>query len=94
MQSTVSLDLEGVPLKRTLFLALKQLGLTYHVVDGLLIITSADSDDPSQFSPEPAGPSPMKVMERKAQRGEMSPEERKEYLGAPQGPQGDPPGPP
>ncbi len=80
LTSTVSLDLDGVPLKRTLFLALKQIGLTYHVVDGLLIITSADSDDPTLFAPEPGAPFPMKVMQRKAERGEMTPEERKEYL--------------
>ena len=39
MTSPVSLDLEGVPLKTTLRLLLKQLGLTYAVEDGLLTIT-------------------------------------------------------
>ncbi len=94
LQSTVALDLEGVPLKRSLFLALKQLGLTYHVVDGLLIITSADSDDPSQFSPEPAGPSPMKLI---GAQGPARRDESRRAEGvprAPQGPQGHPQGPP
>jgi hypothetical protein len=36
----VSLDLEGVPLKTTLGLMLKQIGLAYCVRDGVLIISS------------------------------------------------------
>src|SRR4029077_9527700 len=45
MQSPVTLDLEGVPLKNTLRLMLKQLGLTYTVKDGLMTITSETSED-------------------------------------------------
>ena len=45
MTSPVSLDLEGVPLKTTLRLMLKQLGLTYTVKDGFLMITSQESND-------------------------------------------------
>jgi len=45
MASQVTLDLEGVPLKTTLRLLLKQLGLTYTVKDGLLTITSESSED-------------------------------------------------
>ena len=45
MTSPVSLDLEGVPLKTTLRLMLKQLGLTYTVKDGFLMITSQESED-------------------------------------------------
>jgi hypothetical protein len=45
MTSPVTLDLEGVPLKTTLRLLLKQLGLTYTVKDGLLTITSESSED-------------------------------------------------
>jgi RNA polymerase sigma factor (sigma-70 family) len=41
LESTVSLDLEGVPLKTTLRLMLKQIGLAYCVRDGVLIISSA-----------------------------------------------------
>jgi TolA-binding protein len=45
MNSTVQLDLEGIPLKTTLRLALKQIGLTYKVEDGLLIIISEGSEE-------------------------------------------------
>jgi RNA polymerase sigma factor (sigma-70 family) len=40
MASPVSMDLEGVPLKTTLRLVLKQIGLAYCVRDGVLIISS------------------------------------------------------
>jgi RNA polymerase sigma factor (sigma-70 family) len=40
LKSTVSIDLDGVPLKTTLRLALKQLDLAYCVRDGVLIISS------------------------------------------------------
>ena len=43
MTSTVrNMDLEGVPLRRTLQLLLKQLDLIYFVEDGILYITSAE----------------------------------------------------
>ena len=45
MASTVTMNLEGIPLKTTLRLMLKQLSLTYTVKDGLLTITSTASDD-------------------------------------------------
>jgi hypothetical protein len=45
MTSPVTLDLEEVPLKTTLRLLLKQLGLTYTIKDGLLTITSESSED-------------------------------------------------
>src|SRR5262245_32329872 len=45
LNSTVTMDLEGVPLKTTLRLILKQLGLAYTVKDGFLMITSEDSED-------------------------------------------------
>jgi hypothetical protein len=45
LASPVTLELEGVPLKTTLRLLLKQLGLTYTVKDGLLTITSEGSDN-------------------------------------------------
>jgi len=45
MASPVTLDLEGVPLKTTLRLLLKQLGLTYTVKAGLLTITAVSSDN-------------------------------------------------
>ncbi|MDE2508784.1 MAG: STN domain-containing protein, partial [Planctomycetota bacterium] len=43
--SPVTIDLEGIPLKTTLRLILKQLGLTYTVKDGMITITSETSDD-------------------------------------------------
>ncbi len=42
LNSTVPMDLEGVPLKATLRLCLKQLGLVFRVQDGYLRITSED----------------------------------------------------
>ncbi len=45
MTSTVQLDLEGIPLRRTLQLMLQQIGLVYFVDDGLLVITSQESED-------------------------------------------------
>jgi RNA polymerase sigma factor (sigma-70 family) len=42
MSSTVRIELDGVPLKTTLRLMLKQLGLAYCVRDGVLIISSPD----------------------------------------------------
>jgi hypothetical protein len=46
MTSTVrNMDVDGVPLKTTLKLLLSQLELTYHVRNGLLTITSAESAD-------------------------------------------------
>jgi RNA polymerase sigma factor (sigma-70 family) len=50
MQSTVQINLEGVPLKDTLRLLLKQINLTYNVKDGILVITSLMADDqPTAF---------------------------------------------
>ena len=45
LTSPISIDLEGVPLKTTLRLLLKQLGLTFTVKDGFLMITSQESSD-------------------------------------------------
>jgi hypothetical protein len=39
-QSTIIVDLDGVPLRTTLRLALKQIGLAYCVRDGVLIVSS------------------------------------------------------
>ena len=44
LTSTVQMDLEGVPLRRTLELVLRQLGLIYYVFDGMLYITSEESE--------------------------------------------------
>jgi len=42
LDSTVSLDLEGIPLRTTLRLALKQLDLAYCVKDGILMISDVE----------------------------------------------------
>jgi len=44
-QSVVSLDLDGVPLKTTLYLCLKQNGLAYCIRDGVLVVTSEESQE-------------------------------------------------
>jgi hypothetical protein len=44
LNSTVSIDLEGVPLRTTLDLCLRQLGLYYRVTDGCLRINCSDSE--------------------------------------------------
>jgi hypothetical protein len=43
--SPVCINLQGVPLKTSLGLALKQLGLVYSVTEGVLLITSLSTDD-------------------------------------------------
>ncbi|HEV3163699.1 MAG TPA: sigma-70 family RNA polymerase sigma factor, partial [Isosphaeraceae bacterium] len=45
MQSPVQMDLEGVPLGRTLDLLLRQLGLEFRVQDGFVYITPQDSQN-------------------------------------------------
>ena len=76
---TISLDLEGVPLRRTLQLALKQLGLGYFVDDGILVITSQESGDQGGLEPAQIGPSPFLKKQDKMERGEMTIEEMKEF---------------
>jgi hypothetical protein len=52
LTSTVTIDLEGVPLGTTMRLCLEQLGLQYYVKDGLLRITSSDTGmSPSDDDP-------------------------------------------
>ena len=54
LNSTVTIDLAQVPLRTSLKLLLKQLGLTYQVKDGLLTITSEDSADQPFGADEPS----------------------------------------
>ena len=49
-QSPVTIDVQGVPLRTTLHLILKQLGLTYGVEGGLLLIVNEGDPDPSPLS--------------------------------------------
>lgn len=52
LQSPVTIDLDGVPLRTTLRLVLSQLGLSYAVKDGLILINSDyDEKRPASFDP-------------------------------------------
>ncbi|MEJ7638926.1 MAG: sigma factor-like helix-turn-helix DNA-binding protein [Singulisphaera sp.] len=76
MTSPVTMDLEGVPLRRTLYLLLDQLGLTYQVDDGIVFITAKFGETKRL----PSGPTPFMLMQDRAERGEMDAAERKEYI--------------
>ena len=69
MASSVAINLEGLPLRTTLRLALKQLKLAYRVEGGLLIIDSVENQE-----------SPIAIMERKATRGELTREQYKQLI--------------
>jgi RNA polymerase sigma factor (sigma-70 family) len=73
MASTVVIQLEGIPLKTTLRLLLKQLSLEYVVRDGLLTITSTSADDQ---------PTPFNIMQVKARRGELTREQYRQLIEA------------
>jgi RNA polymerase sigma factor (sigma-70 family) len=79
MNSTVQIDLEGVPLRRTLQLILTQLGMAYFVQDGILVITSED-DAKDPLPPPIANPAPIGMMIAKSERGELSSSELKELI--------------
>jgi RNA polymerase sigma factor (sigma-70 family) len=79
MTSTIQIDLEGVPLRRTLQLALKQLGLVYFVDDGILCITN-EASSASKFDSSMLEVSPFLEKQEKAERGELSVEEMKELV--------------
>jgi hypothetical protein len=79
MTSTVrSMDLHGVPLRRTLPLLLKQLDLAYFVEDGVLCVTSLKSM--GRFDPTMNEPSPIMERVKKAERGELSQTEMKDLI--------------
>jgi hypothetical protein len=80
MTSTVQLDLDGVPLRRTLQLALKQLGLIYFVDDGILVITSEETGDHTKLPPSQAEPAPFVQKTEKFERGEMNLDEMKTFV--------------
>lgn len=79
LNSTIQINLEGVPLRRTLQLVLTQLGLAYFVQDGTLVITSEDSAK-NPLPPAMALPTPLDRMVEKAERGEMTAREVKELI--------------
>jgi hypothetical protein len=72
------MDLEGVPLRRTLQLMLKQLDLAYFVEDGALCVTSLKSM--GRFDPTMHEPSPIMERVKKAERGELSSTEVKDLV--------------
>ncbi len=78
LNSTVQIDLEGVPLRRTLQLLLAQLGLIYFVEDGVLVITNADAE--AHLPPTMQTPPPILEKLQKAERGEMTVSEMKELM--------------
>jgi len=79
MTSTVrNMDVEGVPLRRTLQLLLKQLDLAYFVEDGVLCVTSQKSM--GRFDPTMHEPSPIVERVKKAERGELSRTEMKDLI--------------
>jgi RNA polymerase sigma factor (sigma-70 family) len=80
-QSTVKIDLEGVPLRRTLQLLLRQLGLAYLVEDGMIYITSEDSAKAHLDPPSPEE-SPILEEAKKAVRGELGVQEMQALIEA------------
>ncbi|MDG3006520.1 sigma-70 family RNA polymerase sigma factor [Paludisphaera mucosa] len=76
--SPIVLELEGVPLKRTLQLLLRPLGLVYFVEDGMIVITASTSE--SGLGPEMSRPSPLVEEVEKANRGEMTMDEMKNLI--------------
>ncbi len=71
MASTITMNLEGIPLKVTLGLALKQLNLGYRIKDGVMIICLAADG---------GGDSPLSIMLEKADRGELTRAEYQELV--------------
>jgi RNA polymerase sigma factor (sigma-70 family) len=79
INSTVTIDLEGVSLRRTLQLILTQLNLAYFVQDGMLVITSKDKAS-EPLPPVMPTPAPIHQMYDKAERGELNSAELKELI--------------
>ena len=75
-----NMELHGVPLRRTLQLALSQLDLGYFIVDGMLYITSLESAQSSSLPPSMPTPSPRMEKLEKAERGELTLDEMQELV--------------
>ncbi len=105
MSSPVAIDLHGVPLRTTLRLMLKQIGMDYRVRDGLLTITSSASSDEDRlrfnggfaggmggagFSMEQAQASGIATLNREAATGQAA-EMRVEDVATPSGNEKDSP---
>jgi RNA polymerase sigma factor (sigma-70 family) len=82
MSSPIQLDLDGVPLRRTLTLILNQIDLRYYVADGVLFITSNPSGDkdPLSMLTMTNEPTALDILHSRAVRGELSAQERKDYI--------------
>jgi len=76
MTSPVTVDMEGVPLRQILYLLLAQLNLTYQVDHGFVFIT-AGAGEAKRL---PAGPTPLMLLQDRAERGEMDARGRKQYI--------------
>jgi len=73
------MDLEGVPLRRTLQLLLAQLGLSYHVEDGMIYITSEQSSE-VPLPPALRRPNPLLRKVAKAEDGELTRAEMEDLI--------------
>lgn len=69
LDSPVTIAVEGLPLRQSLQLVLRQLGLTSHVEGGVIIITSAEAQAETTGGD---GPSSLDKEKERARRGEMS----------------------
>jgi RNA polymerase sigma factor (sigma-70 family) len=79
MTSTVrNMDVQGIPLRRTLQLLLKQIDLVYFVEDGVLCITSKQTE--GGFGPAMYELAPILQRTGKAERGELTSAEMNELL--------------
>ena len=67
LNSTVTIDVVQVPLRTSLKLVLKQLGLSYQLKDGLLTITSMDTVDRANGVDETAEPGGTRLAREQAQ---------------------------
>jgi len=74
MTSPVSIDVDDVPLGRTLQLVLEQIDLVYFVEDGMIVITAAGRETYG-LKPTMAKNTPLDEEIGRAKRGELSTEE-------------------
>jgi RNA polymerase sigma factor (sigma-70 family) len=81
MESPVVIELEGIPLRRTLHLALRSLGLAYTVQDGLLIISSPEGLDSILLEPTIHTVSEYRLLKDKSERGELTSEDEVRWKG-------------
>jgi hypothetical protein len=78
-RSKISMDLEGVPLRRTLALLLKQLKLAYTILDGMIYVSSESWHQIAVPEPAPLS-SPFLMLQLKLERGELNAGERRDLI--------------